>query len=65
MKDHFTLPRFGFLEGASLAENICRMTGIWQPLMLKLPRYRFLKTANKKRAPLNKIRKKVVSLLEY
>ena len=29
------LPRFGLLEGASLAENICRMTGVWKPLMLK------------------------------
>jgi poly-beta-1,6-N-acetyl-D-glucosamine N-deacetylase len=37
LKDHFSLPRFGFLEGASLAENICRITGIWQPLMQKLP----------------------------
>jgi poly-beta-1,6-N-acetyl-D-glucosamine N-deacetylase len=37
LKDHFTLPRFGFLEGASFAENICRITGVWQPIMLKLP----------------------------
>jgi poly-beta-1,6-N-acetyl-D-glucosamine N-deacetylase len=34
LKDNFTLPRFGFLEGASFAENICRITGVWQPIML-------------------------------
>ena len=45
LKNRFTLPRFGFLEGASLAENICRMTGIWQPIMLKLPHLGFLKPA--------------------
>lgn len=27
--DIFTLPRFGMLEDASFAENICRMTGVW------------------------------------
>ena len=30
LKDRYSLPRFGFLEGASFAENICRMTGIWK-----------------------------------
>lgn len=25
----FQIPRFGFLEGASFSENICRMTGVW------------------------------------
>jgi peptidoglycan/xylan/chitin deacetylase (PgdA/CDA1 family) len=25
----FALPRFGFLEGASLEENICRVVGLW------------------------------------
>lgn len=34
-KNTYCLPRFGLLEGASLAENICRMTGVWKPLMLK------------------------------
>lgn len=29
----YCLPRFGFLEGASFAENICRIVGVWQPLM--------------------------------
>jgi len=28
----FQIPRFAFLEGASMAENICRIMGIWQPL---------------------------------
>ncbi|UCS92971.1 polysaccharide deacetylase family protein [Echinicola marina] len=28
----YKIPRFAFLEGASMAENICRMVGIWQPL---------------------------------
>ena len=37
LKDNYTLPRFGFLEGASSAENICRMTGIWQSMMTKVP----------------------------
>lgn len=41
LKDNFNLPRFGFLEGASLAENICRITGVWQPIMLKLPHHRY------------------------
>jgi poly-beta-1,6-N-acetyl-D-glucosamine N-deacetylase len=35
LKENFNLPRFGFLENASFAENICRMVGLWQPLMLK------------------------------
>ncbi|CAM3882509.1 polysaccharide deacetylase family protein [Pontibacter korlensis] len=26
----YQLPRFGFLEGASFAENTCRMVGVWQ-----------------------------------
>lgn len=34
--DRFNLPRFGFLEGASFAENTCRMVGIWKPFMLRL-----------------------------
>lgn len=36
LNESFTIPRFGFLEGASSAENICRMTGVWQPMMQKL-----------------------------
>lgn len=35
LRNTYCLPRFGLLEGASLAENICRMTGVWKPLMLK------------------------------
>lgn len=35
LHNHFALPRFGLVEGASLAENICRMVGVWKPLMLK------------------------------
>jgi poly-beta-1,6-N-acetyl-D-glucosamine N-deacetylase len=38
LKHSFELPRFGHLEGASFAENICRMVGIWQPLILKFQR---------------------------
>ncbi|OQP51696.1 polysaccharide deacetylase family protein [Niastella populi] len=37
LKDHYMLPRFGFLEGASAAENICRITGVWQSMMLRIP----------------------------
>jgi poly-beta-1,6-N-acetyl-D-glucosamine N-deacetylase len=57
LKDNFTLPRFGFLEGASLAENICRVTGIWQPIMLKLPHHSFLRSKHKanKRAMLRRV----------
>jgi peptidoglycan/xylan/chitin deacetylase (PgdA/CDA1 family) len=47
LKNSYTLPRFGFREGASVAENICRMMGIWQPFMMKLPRFLFLKVKNK------------------
>lgn len=35
LKDKHVLPRYGFMEGASFAENICRMVGVWQPLMTK------------------------------
>ena len=35
LRDPFNIPRFGFLEGATHAENICRITGIWQPLVRK------------------------------
>jgi poly-beta-1,6-N-acetyl-D-glucosamine N-deacetylase len=31
--NHYTLPRFGLLEGASSAENICRMVGVWKLVM--------------------------------
>jgi poly-beta-1,6-N-acetyl-D-glucosamine N-deacetylase len=41
--DSFNLPRYGFLEGASFAENICRMVGIWQPLMLRFKPFYFFK----------------------
>ncbi|HEY4652173.1 MAG TPA: polysaccharide deacetylase family protein [Pontibacter sp.] len=34
--DPYTLPRFCFLEGASFAENVCRMCGIWHPLIHKI-----------------------------
>lgn len=38
-KDHFKnpydIPRFGFLEGASFAENVCRMLGIWHAFVQK------------------------------
>lgn len=33
--NRYSLPRFGLLEGAPLAENICRMVGVWRPFMLK------------------------------
>lgn len=36
LKEKYALPRFLFLEGVSFAENICRMVGIWQPLMQKI-----------------------------
>lgn len=37
LKENYTLPRFGFLEGASSAENICRITGVWHSMMTKVP----------------------------
>jgi poly-beta-1,6-N-acetyl-D-glucosamine N-deacetylase len=30
LQQHYTLPRFEILDNASLSENICRMTGVWQ-----------------------------------
>src|SRR5690349_7919037 len=36
LNESYTIPRFGILEGASKAENICRMAGIWHPMMQKL-----------------------------
>jgi poly-beta-1,6-N-acetyl-D-glucosamine N-deacetylase len=36
LKNNYCLPRFGILEGASFAENLCRMMGVWKPMMLKL-----------------------------
>lgn len=29
LNKNYSLPRFGFLEGASFVENICRMVGVW------------------------------------
>jgi peptidoglycan/xylan/chitin deacetylase (PgdA/CDA1 family) len=49
LNDNFSIPRFGFLEGASQAENICRMTGIWQPMMQKLA-HRHAKQPKKEKA---------------
>jgi poly-beta-1,6-N-acetyl-D-glucosamine N-deacetylase len=47
-RQSYELPRFGYLEGASFAENICRVVGVWQPLMLKFQR--FYKSNNKNKA---------------
>jgi len=32
----YKLPRFEVLKNASKAENICRMVGVWEPLMIRL-----------------------------
>jgi poly-beta-1,6-N-acetyl-D-glucosamine N-deacetylase len=40
LKNIFTIPRLGFREGASRAENICRICGVWK---MNLSRLRFLK----------------------
>lgn len=32
VQDRYKIPRFGFLEGASFAENKCRMMGVWKNL---------------------------------
>ncbi|MBF8964692.1 polysaccharide deacetylase family protein [Pontibacter sp. FD36] len=32
----YEIPRIGLLEGASLAENICRMVGVWHPTVRSL-----------------------------
>jgi predicted Rossmann fold nucleotide-binding protein DprA/Smf involved in DNA uptake len=29
LKNIYEIPRFGYLDGASFAENICRITGVW------------------------------------
>lgn len=31
LENEFAIPRLGFLEGASFAENICRVVGVWKP----------------------------------
>lgn len=56
LEDKFSLPRFGFLEGASAAENSCRITGIWQPLMQKMP-HRILTRWKNKYLGINSINK--------
>ena len=36
LKDKYRIPRVGFLEGASNAENICRMMGVWNRYTYKI-----------------------------
>lgn len=36
LKDKYELPRIMFLEGMSFAENICRIAGLWAPLVERL-----------------------------
>lgn len=36
LKNHYQIPRCGFLEGASFAENICRIAGVWHPIVNRL-----------------------------
>lgn len=36
LKEPYRIPRFGFLEGASFAENKCRMVGIWKHVSNKM-----------------------------
>jgi poly-beta-1,6-N-acetyl-D-glucosamine N-deacetylase len=43
LNNNLVLPRFGFLEGASFAENICRIVGVWKPIMQKFNPLLFLK----------------------
>jgi poly-beta-1,6-N-acetyl-D-glucosamine N-deacetylase len=38
LRYNFELPRFEVIEGASFAEAICRMTGVWEPVMLSIRR---------------------------
>lgn len=52
IKDKYLLPRYGFLEGASYAENICRMVGIWHPMVAKL-KSPFLKNRENKKKTLS------------
>ncbi len=33
LQDLYEIPRFGFLEGASKAENICRIVGVWHQVV--------------------------------
>lgn len=47
LKQNYELPRFGFLEGASFAENICRVVGVWQPFILKLEKFYKINKKNK------------------
>ncbi|TPE42506.1 polysaccharide deacetylase family protein [Pontibacter mangrovi] len=50
LANNYALPRFGLVEGASMAENICRMVGLWKPLMLSLKRPSRRKPARKSAA---------------
>jgi peptidoglycan/xylan/chitin deacetylase (PgdA/CDA1 family) len=46
LKNNYCLPRFAMLEGASFAENICRMMGVWKPIMLKFRTPKLSQTDN-------------------
>ena len=36
LRDRYELPRFEVIENASFAETICRLMGVWEPIMLRL-----------------------------
>jgi poly-beta-1,6-N-acetyl-D-glucosamine N-deacetylase len=36
LNERFRVPRFGYLEGASFAENKCRMVGVWKQMSNKM-----------------------------
>ncbi|MFC4872909.1 polysaccharide deacetylase family protein [Negadavirga shengliensis] len=36
LADRYELPRFGFLEGGSFSENVCRMSGVWKFFVQKV-----------------------------
>lgn len=48
---NYELPRFTLWENASLAENICRITGVWEPLMARLGRLKAVRKKNKMLKP--------------
>jgi poly-beta-1,6-N-acetyl-D-glucosamine N-deacetylase len=59
LKDKYILPRFGFLEGASFAENICRMVGVWKIIK---NRFDFTYTTKKRYANTSSLLLKLLGL---
>ncbi|WP_071530915.1 polysaccharide deacetylase family protein [Pontibacter sp. BAB1700] len=60
----FELPRIGLLEGASLAENICRMVGVWHPTINNIKKLFTNSSSPSSNAVDHKIEKANIGILE-